>query len=65
MTHMKPMEENEGHFDLAIPAGRVCRKCGQGPVRRELWHSHDGGYEDARYTCGACGHIWWIDGIDS
>lgn len=41
-----------------------CPKCKGRDVTHQLWESSDGGHEDSRYQC-ACGHVWWIDGIDS
>ncbi len=42
-----------------------CRKCKGTKVTVYEWESSCGGHEDYRYTCGDCGHAWWVDGIDS
>lgn len=63
--HTQPMSESDGTFDEPKKTDRECRKCGVHAVTYETWDSSDGGYTDYKYTCGACGHTWWIDGIDS
>jgi len=43
-----------------------CRKCHQaGRIEVSIWISDDEAFEDFHYRCLACGHNWWIDGIDS
>jgi len=64
MTHTGPIPESEGTFREPEPTDRSCRKCGERTVTVQLWDSNDGAYVDAKYTC-ACGHTWWVDGIDS
>jgi hypothetical protein len=70
--HTKPMAESDGELSAGVGSGRPCQKCraeklenGSPAVRYQTWESSCGGYEDYKYTCGACGHVWWIDGIDS
>lgn len=63
--HTKPMSEAQGEFSKEEATNRKCRKCGGGPVTYKLWESSDGAYEDEKYTCQACGHYWWVEGIDS
>lgn len=65
--HTHPMAETEGEFTKVHPVPDVkCRKCGEkGRCSYETWESSCGGYEDYKYTCGGCGYVWWIDGIDS
>lgn len=67
LMHTKPMSETEGTFDKnKLPTDCACRKCDvRGKVTYRIWNSTCGGYEDYKYTCGACGYDWWIDGIDS
>lgn len=66
MTHMKPMAESEGTFEAEKrQSDRKCDKCHSSKVTYRVWESSCGGYEDYKYTCGECGHWWWIDGIDS
>lgn len=61
---MKSMAESEGVFTKSDVARRPCPKCA-GEVRVQLWESSCGGYEDEKYTCTKCGHVWWVDGSDS
>ncbi len=65
--HTKPMSESEGEFqDVERFPEMACRKCGKvGGVTCKPWESSCGGYTDYKYTCVNCGHVWWIDGIDS
>ena len=65
MTHTGPMSESQGEFTQSAASKRACRKCGKTNVRCQLWESSDGAYEDEKYTCQDCGHVWWVDGIDS
>lgn len=65
--HTEPVPETAGNFsdETALP-DVPCRKCKQiGNVIVKDWESSCGGYEDYKYTCKACNHVWWIDGIDS
>jgi DNA-directed RNA polymerase subunit M/transcription elongation factor TFIIS len=61
------MKDSDGDFKAPKPADDVkCRKCGlTGHVVYAVWESSCGGYEDYKFTCGLCGHHWWVDGIDS
>lgn len=64
--HTQPMAEHQGDFgDEHESKDRPCPKCKGGPVMYRVWESSCGGYEDYKYRCAACGHTWWIDGIDS
>jgi len=63
--HTQPMSESEGTFQEAEPTGVACRSCGERKITCETWESSCGGFEDYKYTCGACGYSWWVDGIDS
>lgn len=65
MTHTGPMPESAGTFQEGTLTQRVCRNCGNQNVYVELWESSDGAYEDEKFTCKTCGHVYWIDGIDS
>lgn len=62
--HTKPMPETAGEFTKSDVAKRPCPKCG-GQVRVQLWESSCGGYEDEKYTCESCNHVWWVEGPDS
>ena len=62
--HTKPMSESRGAFTSEALSTRGCKKCG-GKVKREIWESGDGAYEDYKFTCLSCGHIFWIDGLDA
>ncbi len=63
--HTKPMAESEGRLHLPGAVKHLCSKCGKLEVTCQTWESSCGGYEDYKYTCGACGHVRWVDGIDS
>lgn len=63
--HTKPMADSEGVFNATDVLKSKCGKCGQVEVTCQTWESSCGGYEDYKYTCGACGHVRWVDGIDS
>lgn len=65
MTHMRPMDESEGRFTQVGHSDRLCRQCGGHNVKCQTWESNDGAYEDYKYVCGDCGHVWWVDGIDT
>lgn len=59
------MAEHEGALGKERETTRPCPVCGVASVTVRIWESSDGAYEDERFTCGACGHVWWVDGIDS
>lgn len=63
--HTGPVHESDGDFSGPMPTECHCRKCDAPLVSVQLWESKCGGYEDYKYTCAACGHVWWIEGIDS
>ena len=63
--HMRPMPETAGRFGATKTAACSCPKCDGGPVTYEIWESSCGGYEDEKYTCGACRYVWWVEGPDS
>ena len=60
--HTRTAEDHEGAF-TPDAATRRCASCGE-TMTCEAWRSHDGGFEDYRYTCPR-GHTLWVDGIDS
>jgi uncharacterized protein with PIN domain len=64
-VHTGPMSESEGTFTGGTLTERTCSKCGKKTVRVQIWESSDGAYEDEKFTCTSCGHIYWVDGIDS
>jgi hypothetical protein len=63
--HTGPMKDSDGDFKPGCGQKHKCRKCDAVEATCEEWESSCGGYEDYRYTCGACGYVWWVDGIDS
>lgn len=65
MTHMRQMSESEGTTAAAKPSDTPCPQCRARQTTCQEWESSCGGYVDWKYTCGACGWTWWIDGIDS
>jgi hypothetical protein len=66
MTHTGPMPESSGELADTGTVNRFCDTCATGTMHREQkWESSDGAYEDYKYTCTICGHIHWVDGIDS
>lgn len=66
MTHMKTMSEHEGEFSPGTFTVRRCSECREN-TRHEVkvWESSCGGYEDEKFICQICKHVFWIDGIDS
>ena len=65
MTHTRQYGESEGTLQPAQPHPEPCPKCHQKTVTVQVWESSCGSYEDYKYTCATCRHVWWIDGIDS
>lgn len=65
MTHTGPLCDSDGTFGSEQSTNEPCRQCRARTVTACLWESNDGAYEDWRFTCLLCGHIWWVDGIDS
>lgn len=66
MTHSAPMADSEGQFgDYRPEPETACRACSKREVSCRVWESSCGGYEDYHFRCRACGHAWWVDGIDS
>jgi hypothetical protein len=59
------MRDDEGAFGPWQPSATPCPRCRATTGRFRPWESHDGAYEDYLHECDACGHRWWIDGIDS
>lgn len=56
------MSEEPGEWESS---DRKCPKCKEsGKVRYRTVTSSDGAYDDDEFQC-ACGHHWWVDGIDS
>lgn len=62
--HIEPMPDSSGEFGPEKPHDKPCSDCG-GAVVWSLWESHCGGYEDLRYRCTRCKHVWWVEGPDS
>lgn len=68
VTHTGPMNESEGKLG---PEGRLltgCRgKCAPAATAHTVqeWDSNDGAYEDVKFTCAVCKHVFWAEGIDS
>lgn len=65
MTHTRQLDDSEGVFGAATATEVACPKCHAQRVSFEVWESNDGAFEDVKYTCAGCGHVWWMDGIDS
>jgi len=65
MTHTREMAEHEGDLGPAVAAKCLCRKCEARNVVVQDWSSSCGGWVDSKFTCRACGFVWWVDGIDS
>ena len=60
------MRDSDGTFAAPEDVPDVaCRGCDAPTVIVRLWESRCGGYEDHQFTCRTCGHVWWVDGIDS
>lgn len=63
--HTKPIPETQGDLSTEKPIDRPCRRCGERTVVLQVWSSHDGAYDDEKYTCKNCGHHWWVEGPDA
>lgn len=63
--HSKPMAEHEGTFKDPEKELGECPKCKKKAVKIKVWESHCGGFEDEKHECQACGHTFWVEGIDS
>lgn len=63
--HTGPIAEHEGKLAEARPCRGECPKCCERKCTMQTWESSCGGYEDEKHTCGACGHVWWVEGPDS
>jgi DNA-directed RNA polymerase subunit M/transcription elongation factor TFIIS len=63
--HTDKIPDSAGDFSPPEQTAINCRRCDRKTVERQLWESHCGAYEDHRYTCTSCGHVWWVDGIDA
>lgn len=59
------MADSDGTFAAPVKAAINCHKCKKPEVTEHEWDSSCGGWTDYKYTCGACGHFWWEEGIDS
>jgi hypothetical protein len=66
MTTSRQFSELEGEFTSKMTVDFPCpKRCGNRRITCQLWESSDGGYEDNKYTCQGCGHVWWVDGPDA
>lgn len=65
MTTNRKFADSEGQFKPVEICVTACPNCRKENVTCQSWESNDGAYEDYKYTCTDCGHVWWIDGIDS
>ena len=65
MSFTPGMADSDGEFVKHNDAGVPCRKCKSKDVTESEWDSSCGGWTDYKYTCGACGHVWWEEGIDA
>lgn len=65
--HTGPLPNSAGTFSPPDERLYECIKCKKETAKRETWESNDGAYTDERYTCTDknCGHVRWVDGIDS
>jgi hypothetical protein len=66
VTHVRQYSESEGDFEEPEPCILPCVRCKSTEHHTiQIWNSADGAYEDEKHSCSACGHVWWVDGIDS
>lgn len=65
MSHTPNMADSDGTFTKPAAVVYPCRKCKSADVDEQEWDSSCGGWTDYKYTCRACGHQWWEEGIDS
>ncbi len=63
--HTGPVKESDGTLYPSESTNRRCPKCHSGHCDVQTWESNCGGFEDEKITCVNCGHVWWIEGIDS
>jgi uncharacterized protein with PIN domain len=63
--HSKPMAEHEGVLKEPAKELDECPKCKKKAVKTRIWESNCGGFEDEKHECQACGHVFWVEGIDS
>lgn len=63
--HDKPIPESAGKLDSEKRTTIACRKCGKQTVVLQSWESDCGGYEDDKFSCKSCGHVWWVEGPDA
>lgn len=64
--HTKPMPERSGRLSAERISPQRCRgKCDKTTDHRcWTWESSCGGYEDYKFECIDCGHVFWVDGDD-
>jgi len=63
--HTTTIPDSQGEFSSPRLIDTPCHKCTNTSIQVQTWESSCGGYEDYRFECPACGHVWWVDGIDS
>jgi Zn finger protein HypA/HybF involved in hydrogenase expression len=63
--HTGQIHDSGGTLSKERAAVRPCPRCGWKDVLVQTGDSSCGGYEDLKYTCPQCYHVWWVDGIDS
>lgn len=64
--HSQPFDESAGVLSKPRAVHDVkCPVCEMSMVTEQVWESHCGGFEDYKYTCTSCQHVWWVDGIDT
>lgn len=67
MTHMPgvpvPFDEPD-EWKACVDTWR-CRKCKSSNGKWRTHCSSDGGWEDEEVKCFDCGHVYWVEGIDS
>lgn len=68
--HDKPVDDHkDGTFRdewrvAPITNPRFQCQCGSKRILYRIWESNDGAYEDTKYQCLECGHIWWVESDD-
>lgn len=61
------MDSDDGKFVEPWQATEIaCPRCKtEKSILKRSWESHCGGYDDTKYKCETCGHIWWAESIDA
>lgn len=51
--------------DWKKETGYACLKCGSKHIRSRCVESSCGGFDDYKFKCDSCDHIWWCESADA